>query len=143
MERNHGETSAGREQALGGRKRARKAAELIVEENPQRLKGARCRVDVAGPRTNDTCNTTNNTCAHTAEPGCCNLNTECNDNDACTSDVCDTVTHTCSHPAVAGCCNTDTDCADTDVCTSDVCDTTAHTCSRCASWAATRSSAAR
>src|SRR5581483_11808807 len=51
MKRHRHQPAAGAQDALCGRQRARELAELVVDEDAQRLEGARRRMDVAGART--------------------------------------------------------------------------------------------
>ena len=54
MEGNHDQASGGFEHPLGRGEAARQFAELIVDENPQRLEGARRRMNGAVARMHDT-----------------------------------------------------------------------------------------
>ena len=46
MERHHGKPAAGLQHALGGKQRLRQLAELVVDEDAQRLEDARRRMDL-------------------------------------------------------------------------------------------------
>jgi hypothetical protein len=67
-------------------------------------------------------------CVGGSIPGCCNVDSDCADNDACTTDKCDPNTKTCSNQAIAGCCNVDGQCNDGDSCTKDSCSGPGGTC---------------
>ena len=54
MERHHGEPARRFQSALGGNKRARYLAELVIDENAQRLEGAGGRMDCAVAHVHDT-----------------------------------------------------------------------------------------
>ena len=70
--------------------------------------------------TTDTC--VNNACKHIQKPGCCESNSDCNDNNNCTLGEC--VDSKCIYNANLGdplCCQTPSDCNDGDSCTEDTC----------------------
>lgn len=63
-----------------------------------------------------------------ATSGCCGVDADCDDGDACTLDVCPGEGLTCAHEAVAGCCNTSAECDDGSLCTVDTCTGPGGTC---------------
>src|SRR5438445_7245955 len=58
----------------------------------------------------------------------CTINSQCNDNNACTIDVCNTATMMCTNTPITGCCNTNSDCNDSNACTTDTCNVVTHSC---------------
>jgi len=69
------------------------------------LTGPAC-TDDGNPCTLDLCS--GGLCTHPAVSNCCTLNSQCNDNNACTApDTCNLGTHTCSNPAISSCTNGD------------------------------------
>ena len=60
-------------------------------------------------------------CTFEPEPGCCIVDADCDDDDACSVDSCDYAAGSCSHVALPGCCEADADCDDGNACNLDRC----------------------
>ena len=58
-------------------------------------------------------------CVHLPIPGCCQVESDCDDDDPCTADNC--VDHTCFTTPVQGCCTHAADCVDDNPCTEEAC----------------------
>lgn len=58
-------------------------------------------------------------CAYEPKAGCCLVDSECSDGNACTVDTCDVATNVCGHSNQ--CCTDDGTCSDADSCTIDAC----------------------
>ncbi len=106
--------------------------------------------------TTDSCDGGSDMCIHPVEPGCCDSNDDCTNNDACdgvetcdtgtgnclpgtppppcsdgdvcTLDVCAPLTGDCGFEPIAGCCVVDGDCDDSNACSADTCNTDDNVC---------------
>ncbi|UCE60822.1 MAG: hypothetical protein JSU63_03550 [Phycisphaerales bacterium] len=104
--------------------------------------------DDADPCTDDACDQLVDACVNTPVPGCCTVDTDCDDgvfcngsescgtgfvcqpgtppdcddSDPCTDDTCDPEVDACIATPIPDCCTTDTECDDGNPCTSNVCD---------------------